>query len=212
VAIAKRKPGRPSLSENEKQEIRENIIEIARDLFVNEGYENTSMRRIAAQAGFAPTKIYYYFENKKAILRHFWEDIAEELWSFCKPPESVVAKGPLETIRHLMNHNVQYWLLNPKSYQLGIATQDHRADLSENFDVYAAEGTRQYIELMQSSVEKCISSGVFILKNKVVVSQVIAMSVYGAYGAFYGLPTVDWEDREVLIRESIENTLRGLQS
>ena len=67
----KRKPGRPSLSERQKDDIRENIINIARDLFVNEGYENTSMRKIAAQAGFAPTKIYYYFENKKQILKHF---------------------------------------------------------------------------------------------------------------------------------------------
>lgn len=207
----KRKPGRPSLSENQKQEIRNNIIEIARDLFVNEGYENTSMRKIAAQAGFAPTKIYYYFENKKAILKYFWQDISEDLWSHCNPPQEIRDGDPLEVIRYLMFNNVKYWLNNPKSYQLGIATQDHRADRSENFDVYTADGTRQYIELLHENVQKCIDNGTFRIKELLVASQIIGLSVYGIYGAFYSLPTVEWENREVLINGSIENTLLGLQ-
>ena len=210
VASSKRKPGRPSLSEDQKQEIRDNIIEIARDLFVNEGYENTSMRKIAAQAGFAPTKIYYYFENKKAILRYFWDDISEALWAFCMPPSSILDGPPLDVIRFLMNRNVRYWLENPKSYQLGIATQDHKADNAENFDVYAAAGTSNYINLMQNSVQRCIDQNLFRINNKVVASQVIAVSVYGIYGAFYSLPTVAWEDKETLINTAIDNTLRGL--
>ncbi|WP_168204136.1 TetR/AcrR family transcriptional regulator [Aliikangiella coralliicola] len=211
MATTKRKPGRPSLSETQKQEIRSNIIEIARELFVNEGYESTSMRKIAAQAGFAPTKIYYYFENKKAILRHFWDDISEDLWNFCKPSEEVLARAPLDIIRYLMNRNVRYWLENPKSYQLGIATQDHKVDNSENFDVYASHGTRQYIDLMHHSVERCINEGVFRINDMLIVSQIIGLSVYGIYGAFYSLPTVDWQNREKLIENAIENTLLGLQ-
>ena len=61
MTITKRRPGRPSLSSQQKEDIKANIINIARTLFVEEGYENTSMRKIAARAGFAPTKIYYYF-------------------------------------------------------------------------------------------------------------------------------------------------------
>lgn len=212
VALTKRKPGRPSLSESQRQEIRDNIIEIARELFVNEGYENTSMRKIAAQAGFAPTKIYYYFENKKSILRHFWDDIASELWAHCEPPESVLNGDPLEVIRYLMNKNVRYWLENPKSYQLGIATQDFKADNKENFDVYTAKGTAKYIEVMHANVQKCIDNRTFRLNDMLMVSQIIGISVYGIYGAFYSLPTVQWKDKEALIENAINNTLTGLLS
>ena len=212
MAVIKRKPGRPSLSESQKQEIRDNIIEIARDLFVNEGYENTSMRKIAAQAGFAPTKIYYYFENKKAILRHFWNDISEDLWAYCQPTQEILDGDPLEVIRYLMNRNVRYWLNNPKSYQLGIATQDFKAESSENFNVYTAPGTRQYIEVMHDAVQRCIDNGTFRIKDMLMASQVIGVSVYGIYGAFYSLPTVDWQNRELLINNAIENTLLGLQA
>lgn len=208
----KRKPGRPSLSDSEKKEIKNNIIDIARDLFINQGYENTSMRKIAGQAGFAPTKIYYYFDNKKAILKHFWEDIARDLWRYCQPSQALLEGDPLDIIRHLMTQSIHYWLSHPKSYQLGIATQDFSADQEENFDIYSAEGTRNYIELMHRSVQQCIDDQLFWIKDKLVASQVIALSVYGTYGAFYALPTVHWENKETLISHAVENTLRGLLS
>jgi len=212
LTVEKRKPGRPSLSENQKQEIRNNIIEIAHGLFVTEGYENTSMRKIAAQAGFAPTKIYYYFENKKEILRHFWLDISVDLWKHCKPSPELLNGSPLEVIRHLMTQNVRYWLDNPKSYQLGVATQDYRADKSENFDFYSAPGIRDYLELMHLSVQKCIDEGIFDIKDKLIASQIIGISVYGIYGSFYSLPTVIWQDKDTLIEKSINATLLGLQA
>jgi AcrR family transcriptional regulator len=212
LTVEKRKPGRPSLSENQKQEIRENIIEIAHGLFISEGYENTSMRKIAAQAGFAPTKIYYYFENKKEILRHFWLDISVDLWKYCEPPQEILDGSPLEVVRHLMIKNVRYWLNNPKSYQLGVATQDYRADKSENFDFYSAPGIRDYLELMHSSVQKCIDQGLFNIEDKLMASQIIGVAVYGIYGSFYSLPTIAWQDKDALIEKSINITLLGLQA
>lgn len=207
-----KRPGRPSLSENQKQQIRDDIINIARDLFVNHGYENTSMRKIAAQAGFAPTKIYYYFENKKEILRYFWEDISQALWTHCEPPEEVLEKPPIEILRYLMHKSVEYWLNNPKSFQLGIATQDHEAESTDNFNIYASSGTSQYIELLYDCVQRCIDRGDIRVTNKQVAAQVITLSVYGIYGSFYSLPMVRWEDKDHLIQTAIDNTLRGLQS
>ncbi|WP_185964578.1 TetR/AcrR family transcriptional regulator [Aliikangiella marina] len=207
-----KRPGRPSLSEHQKQQIRDDIINIARDLFVNHGYENTSMRKIAAQAGFAPTKIYYYFENKKEILRYFWEDISQALWNHCEPSEDVLAKPPIEILRHLMHKSVEYWLQNPKSFQLGIATQDHEAESKDNFNIYESSGTGKYIELLYDCVQRCIDRGDFRVTNKQIAAQVITLSIYGIYGSFYGLPMVRWEDKDELINTAIDNTLRGLQN
>ncbi len=210
MSSSKRKPGRPSLSTQQKQEIRDNIVTIARDLFVNEGYESTSMRKIAAKAGFAPTKIYYYFDNKKAILRHFWDDIGEELWSHCQMPQEILNGNPVEAVRFLMNKSIDYWLKNPKSYQLGIATQDFQADKSENFDFYNSSGTAKYIDLLHTQVQRCIDEKHFRITNMLMASQIISMNVYGIYGSFYNLPTVDWQNENQLIENAIDNTLRGL--
>ncbi|MBV1909736.1 MAG: TetR/AcrR family transcriptional regulator [Kangiellaceae bacterium] len=210
--MTKRKPGRPSLSVQQKDEIRECIINIARELFVNEGYENTSMRRIAAQAGFAPTKIYYYFENKKEILKHFWADISIDMWQQCKPSNKILSSEPIEVIQHLMQANVNYWLENPKNYQLLIETQDFKAPLDNNFDIYNSPGTKEYVETMIDAITRCMASGTFKEGNVLYVSQLITIATYGVFGCFYNMPSVAWDDKQHLITDSIENTLRGLSS
>ena len=43
------------------------------------------------------------------------------------------------------------------------------------------------------------------------VCQLITLSIYGVYGAFYTLPGNDWVDKNRLIEQSIDNTLKGLQ-
>ena len=48
----------------EKENIREEILDAARTLFVKEGYENVSIRKIAAKIEYAPGTIYLYFEDK----------------------------------------------------------------------------------------------------------------------------------------------------
>lgn len=47
---------------------REEIIAAARRLFLADGYETTSMARIAAEAGVAPNTLYWYFDDKDELL------------------------------------------------------------------------------------------------------------------------------------------------
>ena len=51
-----------------RQELRDEIIAAARDLFVTEGYANVSIRKVADRVGCAPGTIYLYFEDKDSIL------------------------------------------------------------------------------------------------------------------------------------------------
>lgn len=44
------------------------ILNAAKDLFLNEGYEATSMGKIAKRAGVAPNTIYWYFKDKDELL------------------------------------------------------------------------------------------------------------------------------------------------
>lgn len=68
----KRKTADGSASENRRQrkyrKRRDAIIAAARKVFEQRGYEGASIREIAAEADFAKGSIYYYFENKAALL------------------------------------------------------------------------------------------------------------------------------------------------
>jgi AcrR family transcriptional regulator len=48
---------------------REEILPAAKRLFMEEGFERMTMRRIAAVVGTSSTALYVYFTNKGAILR-----------------------------------------------------------------------------------------------------------------------------------------------
>ncbi len=54
--------------EREREDLRRAILDAARDLFVSEGFEAVSMRRIASAIEYSPTAIYLYFADKDAIL------------------------------------------------------------------------------------------------------------------------------------------------
>lgn len=52
----------------DREEKQQEIIDAARSLFLTEGYDATSMSRIAVEARVAPNTIYWYFKNKDELL------------------------------------------------------------------------------------------------------------------------------------------------
>ena len=52
---------------------RARILDAAIDLFRRQGFESTTMREIAAEAGVAIGAAYYYFESKNAIVLAFYD-------------------------------------------------------------------------------------------------------------------------------------------
>ena len=53
--------------ERHKEELKAKILEAAKKLFITNGYEATSIRKIAAEIEFSPTTIYLYYKDKTDI-------------------------------------------------------------------------------------------------------------------------------------------------
>src|SRR5258705_11629421 len=53
--------------ERDRQRIQKAILDAARDLFIKEGYQHVSMRKIADRIEYSPAAIYSYFESKDDI-------------------------------------------------------------------------------------------------------------------------------------------------
>src|SRR6266581_8023816 len=58
----------------QKEGVREEILDAARTLFVKEGYEHVSIRKIAEKVEYAPGTIYLYFRDKAEILDRICEE------------------------------------------------------------------------------------------------------------------------------------------
>jgi AcrR family transcriptional regulator len=59
------------------QDTRRRIYEAAMELFREQGFEQTTMRDIAAKAGVALGAAYYYFTSKEAIVLDFYREVQE---------------------------------------------------------------------------------------------------------------------------------------
>jgi AcrR family transcriptional regulator len=52
---------------------RQRIIDVALDMFAERGYDGTTMRAIAAEAGVSVGNAYYYFKSKEHLIQGFYE-------------------------------------------------------------------------------------------------------------------------------------------
>jgi AcrR family transcriptional regulator len=109
MGIAERK-------EKQKQEIRKMIQEASMKLFVEEGFENVSIRKIADLIEYSPTTVYLYFKDKNEILYELHElgflKMAEyntSLWDI---------KNPLLRLHKMGENYIQFGLNNPEFYDL----------------------------------------------------------------------------------------------
>lgn len=62
-----------------KQDLRDRIVEAAKEEFLENGFEKASMRNIAKKAGMTVGNLYRYFDNKEDISKQIVEETLEEL-------------------------------------------------------------------------------------------------------------------------------------
>ena len=80
VALTKKestREGSRMKAQDQKELMRERICDCAKRLFEREGYEQVSMRQIAAEAGIAVGNLTYYFSKKEDLLKERLNDIQE---------------------------------------------------------------------------------------------------------------------------------------
>ena len=67
--------------EANREVVRNKIIKISRRLFLEQGYENTTVRQILKQAGLSTGSLYHFFKNKEEILLFSLKDALLEMSS-----------------------------------------------------------------------------------------------------------------------------------
>ncbi len=88
-----------SRRERKKEATERNIIDVAMTLFRTQGFTNTTMELIAAQADVAKATLYKYFPIKEAIIAAYWrqnvqqkKDVLPQLFaSFSDTPQRLTA-------------------------------------------------------------------------------------------------------------------------
>src|ERR1700748_2651283 len=97
--------------EREREDLRAEILDAARQLFVKEGYESVSIRKIANKVEYAPGTIYLYFKDKAEILARICEETFSKL---IKKMDAIKndSAAPLDKLRRVLRTYILFGLEN----------------------------------------------------------------------------------------------------
>jgi AcrR family transcriptional regulator len=110
----------------ERADTRERILNAAREMFVEHGYEDTTMRAIADRIEYTPTAIYHHFQSKEALLTELARTDFRSLASAFQQIGRI--EDPLERLRRIGEAYVAFALGHPMQYQLMFMTRKPGVD------------------------------------------------------------------------------------
>jgi len=115
-------------------ERRGEILAAAKEMFVAEGYETVTTRRLADRVGISQTGLYVYFKSKEEILDALCRITFVRLAERLREVEAEAAPGEA-VLKRLIEAYVQFGVENPDEYRITFmvghgAKPGHKKDLS----------------------------------------------------------------------------------
>jgi len=148
MGIAERK-------QEEKQEMHQRILNGARKIFLEKGYEKTSMRNIASEINYSPGSLYFHFRDKTEIFQELQKEGFTLLLNQLKVLNTVA--DPFERLKASGRVFIQFAQENKDYYNLMFMVEEDVKEPSENRFQIAQEA----INHMCSIISECQQQGRF---------------------------------------------------
>ncbi len=192
--------------ERQKQAVRQEILDAARELFIKDGYENVTMRKIAEKIEYSPTTIYLHFNDKADLVRFLCEEAFVKLVDmFEKLGEDL--SDPLLALKRCGRAYVDFGLRYPNDYRVTFmmalkpeAPEDYLREDSMSLKAYG------YLRMI---VEECIRQGKFRNVELESATQSMWITVHGITSLIIAMPDFPWADQEHVIDQTIDKIIAG---
>lgn len=193
---------------NEADSVRQQVIDAAIELFLMEGYESVSMRKIAQKIGYSPTNIYNYFKDKQEILLSILQKgYAVFLGMLQQESEQHASLDFKERFLKTMKAYVQFGLKHPDYYRLiFILNPEQSIRLITMEDSDRIKGFR----LLEDYLSTGMSMGVFREGNLSIYSRSVWASLHGMVSLLIGFPAFFQPQADSFIDGHLDMIVRAL--
>ncbi|HEX5111594.1 MAG TPA: TetR/AcrR family transcriptional regulator [Saprospiraceae bacterium] len=151
MGIAERK-------EREREEVKDLILNAAREIFLAQGYENTSMRKIASKIEYSPGIIYLHYRDKNELLLALHNKAFE-----CKMKalfESVKdIPDPMQRLIATGKAYLEYGINNIQDYELMFVLSCTMEALAVKQEFWKDGATA--IGMLKTNIQECVEAGYF---------------------------------------------------
>ena len=194
----------------QKKFLRQEILDAASELFVRDGYENVSMRRIADKIEYSPTTIYIYFKDKAELL----ETVCKETFGRLVQRLSKIMEqpgDPVERLKRGLVAYIEFGLQNPHHYRATFMMP-----IPEGFDKtkYHQEDSpgMQAFSFLTRGLAECIKAGKMPAMNVELASQTLWAGIHGITSLLITNSSFPWVGRDKVIHSTVDTLVAGLEA
>jgi AcrR family transcriptional regulator len=150
--------------DREKSEMRKIILNVAMKLFIQEGFEGVSIRKIADKIEYSPGSIYTYFADRDSIFYALHIDGFDMLYK--KQVSSQSISDPRERLLTHAKVYIEFALENQRYYEI-MFISEHVETICKNQKLDWTLGRRSF-DLLKKNIVECQEIG--LLKDQNVES------------------------------------------
>jgi AcrR family transcriptional regulator len=195
---------------------REEILQAAKELFLEHGYDSVTIRKIADRVGVSAPALYLYFPDKEQMMLALCDQTFGLLLDSLGDIEKTVT-DPRERIRRFGEAYLRFGLQHPDEYRLiflgsnipeSMRKIGHRMptdDLSRPGVVGAVVFQRLVSVLVEAE-----ASGLKLNYPADTCAELCWMAIHGLTSAFILKPEFPWSNRELLIDGMFAMIMKGL--
>ena len=194
----------------EKQEVKDLILDAARKLFVRDGYESVSMRKIADQIEYSPATIYTYFKDKDEILDCLCEETFLKLHRERLASIHLLKGDPLEDLKLGMETYVRFGIEHPDHYIVTFVLKAAPYEQPVHRESRKAKAGFQCFGDMRDLVRRCIEEGKLKQADPEETSQALWAGIHGLTTLLITMSGFPFVERERLIKRTLEILIRGV--
>jgi AcrR family transcriptional regulator len=191
----------------QKEGIREEILDAARALFVKEGYENVSIRKIAEKIEYSPGTIYLHFRDKAEILEQICEETFVRLERKLSAINHDTAGNAMDRLRRGLRVYIQFGLDNPHHYIITFMMSGHQPKPGDFLT--ATAGGRCFGELIKG-VTAAMQAGMIEPGDVAEISQAIWAGIHGVTSLLITACGFPFIEQNRLIDRVIDVLIRGV--
>ena len=178
--------------ERERTDTREKILDAARELFISEGYDGVSMRKVAQKIEYSPTAIYVHFADKEQLFLELCHEdyrrLAESFVLLAKIPD------PVERLRKIGHSYIEFGLKNPNHYRMMFMTPHPQLPDSAEKNMGKGNPEEDAYAFLIQSVKEGLEAGAFRpeLKDADLIGQTLWAATHGVISLHIAKCEDDW--------------------
>ena len=187
---------------------RAEILQAAERIFVAEGYDGATIRKIADEVGVSSTALYMHFPDKSCILLEICQGTIRQLLE----RNAEIADKPMDAanrVKLMLESYMRWGLDHPNAYELVFSNVRHISAVRADEATTADLGSQCY-EIFSGVVREIAAEGRLRTGTADSAAQALWASCHGVVALMINRPNFGWAPTDELIEVTLDGLMYGL--